>query len=281
MERIKSYLGWAIFVLAILALLSISSVSAGSSLEVFLETFGKNVTVVEKNATLPGFLPGELGYQISGEAASSVLYLQSVSDDSNNTKSGNDTSPELAVPFIIESLKVTSTPAGDCQPFLTRHGASVTFPLSLLPGSGNSIALTAGYNCSTVGLSNVTFTMVVSNFAKSLKNLRFEISKETASTRLGFDMGTFLTVPDVAFNGAVLSDWAPASHTIQVSAGVLSSPFNIWMSKPGERQVIRSISLAASPSHCSPYIEGTSTSGVTIGNMPTLAVCFFGFSSPS
>lgn len=274
MKLTKSEMNLAIFVVAFLALLLVPSTSASSSLEVFLDTWGKNVTVVEKNATQPGFLPGELGYQVGGESASSILYLQSVPDDANATTITKNSALDTPTPFVIESIKLKATPSSTCHPFLIRQGSKVTFPLSILPGSSNSIGITVNYNCSHVGLANITFTLALSNPGGSPQTLSFEISKEVASHRLGLNMGTFLTLADVAFDGKVLSDWAPLTHTVQVSAGVLSSPFNIWLAKFGERQIIRSISLVANPAHCLPYIEGLPTTNVYIGQMPTLAVRF-------
>lgn len=274
MKRYSSEMKSAIFVVAILALLLAPSASAGSSLEVFIETFGKNVTVIEQNVTQPGFLPGDLGYQVSGEVASSVLYLQSVPDNTNATTGGSPAAPDSPTPFIIEALKVQVSPSGTCIPFLRRSGASLTFPMTISPGVSNSIGITVHFNCSQVSTPNITFTMTVANFAPSSQNLAIEISKAVAPERLGFNMGTFLTIADVAYNGVVLSDWAPQSHTVQVSAGVLSSPFNIWISKPGERQIVRSISIEAKADHCNPYIEGLPTSGLIIGQMPSLAVRF-------
>lgn len=268
----KSGMRLTIFAVAFLALLLVPSSAANSSLEVFLDTWGKNVTIVEKNVTQPGFLPGELGYQVSGDSASSILYLQSVVDDANATKTTKRADADTPTPFVIESLKVKATPSSTCHPFLMRQGAKATFPVSILPGPSNSIGITVNYNCSHVGLANITFSLAISNLGNTSQTLHFEISKEVASHRLGLNMGTFLTLADVAFDGKVLSDWAPASHTVQVSAGVLSSPFNIWLNKAGERQVIRSVSLTANPPHCAPTLEGGPSQNMTIGQMPSLVV---------
>lgn len=362
MKGVNRFLLVAFFLFAVVSSCRSESHAFEPYLEVLLNAYGYNVTVVSNNHTEPGFGVGDGGYTISDSVPTAMLYFQAKSLNSTSGMLKNDKDAQSSMSITIESIKVHASDFLACQPFLLRRTSAPNFPVIISEGVSNSIGLLLNFNCSQVKPTNVTLaisfransvakeageaakveklasskvekfettnsefskiesdidqTKIVaigetgeeignfkigemmereerkySEMATSMEELipnavpptliRIEFRKETSSHRLGFNMGTFLTVPDVAFDGMVLSDWSPVAHTIQVSAGVLSSPFNIWLGKIGERQVIESITLTTSPStHCQPYVQGLAANQtLTITNVPTLALVVYNCST--
>jgi hypothetical protein len=246
----------AVFLLSLICLIrarpSHSDSSSGLSLDVYLKSFSTNVSVVTLNATEPGFGVGSEGYTVDQSVTFSTIYLQ-VSPAMMTVKGDDGVDGALSAAYlVIRSFTMHSSPSGNCLPFLLLRGQRVTFPLSIGVGIGNSIGLELHYNCSKVQEANLTFAIDLLQGPQ----ITFGWAKATPSNRLGFSIGTFIFLPDVAYDGKVLSDWAPTSHHVQVSAGVLSTPFNFWMSLVGESQVISKVQVTSTPEYCHPYFQG-------------------------
>jgi hypothetical protein len=242
--------------------------SSGLSLDVYLKSFTSNLTVVQNNVTEPQFEVGGGGYLAGRSVSSSMLYLQ-VNADSSIVFGGDGTDANPTGGYlVIQTLTMQMMPSGACLPFLVLRGQRVTFPLSIGVGISNSIGLELNYNCSEVGMSNMSLSMELLNGPR----ISFGWEKQTSSNRLGFSVGTFVFLPDVAYDGQVLSDWAPETHRIQVSAGVLSTPFNFWMALQDQYQAITQFTVSADPPHCQPYLQGEPN---IVSSRPSLALLVY------